>query len=240
VRRLQRSNYTELAQAALASGDGTGWLTTYSGPVDLFGSGFGGGSGGAPPNPGLLTAYQQNCVTTPPQTVCPPAPDAGGGGGGDAGDAASDASSDAGSADAATADAGDDGGGGCQQIPGQACDDYDVAMQGLNAGSIWVTRLHADLPQAALASDLIIEANPQQTDVQNVHTATQYTVANYNPCPGNASGSSSRPASGSTGGCACRTGEGDPRSRYQDVLSLVLGGALAAFAARRRRRSSRR
>jgi MYXO-CTERM domain-containing protein len=231
----QRSNYTELADAALASGGGTGWLTSYAGPADLYGNGNVGGGGSAPPNPGLLSAYQGACRTTPPQTICPP-PDAGSGG--EAGDAtdggAADAASDGASAEAsADAGSGDDGGNGCTTVPGLMCDDLDLAMTGVHAGSLWITRLHADLPQSALRVDLVIEAAPQQDTVQNVHTTSKYTVANYNPCPnGN---NNSTPAANSTGGCACRTAE-SPANRYQTALALCLGGAFLGFAVRRRRR----
>jgi MYXO-CTERM domain-containing protein len=242
----QRSNYTDLADAALASGAGTGWLTSYSGPADLYGSGFGRGGGGAPPNPGLYTAYEQTCVTTPSQTICPPKADAGGDSGnapdagdaGDIGDAAADAG-DAGSANDAAAEAGEpDSGDGCTTYPGQMCDDLDVATQGMHQGSVWITRMHANLPQSALSADLVIEAAPSQTDVENVHTTSKYTVADYNPCA-NAGTSGPSRASNSTGGCACRTAE-NPANRYESALALCLGGAFATFAVRRRRRKEGR
>ena len=55
-------------------------------------------------------------------------------------------------------------------------DDLDVAMRGLHAPDVWVTRLRASLPAGALAAgDLRLEAAPEQAVVTNVHYATGYT-----------------------------------------------------------------
>ncbi len=44
-------------------------------------------------------------------------------------------------------------------------DDIATALTGMHPKDVWVTRLEADLPRAALANDLIIEAAASQTDV---------------------------------------------------------------------------
>jgi hypothetical protein len=58
-----RSNYTELMQQALATGDGTGWLTESSQLANMFN--FSG------PNPGLAFAYQSTCQTQVFIPTCP-------------------------------------------------------------------------------------------------------------------------------------------------------------------------
>ena len=41
--------------------------------------------------------------------------------------------------------------------------DGDVATVGITPGNLWVTRLRADFPSAALSSDLVLEATAAQT-----------------------------------------------------------------------------
>jgi hypothetical protein len=53
-------------------------------------------------------------------------------------------------------------------------DDIDVATLGLDPYSMWLTRIRAHLPAAALATDLVLTAAPQN-QVSNVHQATQTT-----------------------------------------------------------------
>jgi hypothetical protein len=66
------SNYSVLAQAALAAGDGTSWLTESAQPVSPYAT-------TSPLTPGLVRAYQSACVPPPPLFGCP-ATDAGGDG----------------------------------------------------------------------------------------------------------------------------------------------------------------
>lgn len=119
--------------------------------------------------------------------------DAGGehdaGAGEDAGDDAgleADAAdaSDAGdaSAEATAPDAGAGGAGGedddaptSQRRECLYLDDIDVALTGLHARDVWITRLRASLPADALgAGDLRLEAAPDQSLVSNVHYTTVY------------------------------------------------------------------
>jgi hypothetical protein len=256
-----RSNYTELAQQALAVGGGTGWLTESSQPAELYG--FGG------VNPGLSATYAATCrprVFTPNCTtvsgddasmpsdgapseaaVASEAGDANdardGGDTGDAGDAVASQAPDAGddggdgavSADAGRATLGDRDAAACSQMV-TPCDDLSLAMTGIAAGNLWVTRLRADLPTSALSADLVIEATASQTPVSSLHQTNSYTIANYNPCPG--SSSNAAPSPSNAGGCACRTAE-SPRARFADTVVLCLSAAGIRLSMRRRRRARR-
>jgi hypothetical protein len=189
---LQRSNYTDLVASALATQGGRGWLTEFAGPVQLY------ATQGAT-NPGLLSAYQQACTPQVPVNPC----DAGAQGEGGAGDAAKDGPAEASTdgpsdapVEASLAEAGDDGGGAARDAASDAgapdaaastcvppaamnCDDPEIAFTGLHTGSIWITKLIADLPASALGTDLVLEAT-SQSPAANVHQATQYV--NGDPC----------------------------------------------------------
>jgi MYXO-CTERM domain-containing protein len=221
-----RSNYEELASAALAANGGTSWLTEASQPVNLY------TQGGY--NPPLASSYQSACtpLTLLPPPSCGTSPEAGtllgdAGGSRDAGDAGSTADADG---------AGNEAGIGMGMGMGSCettvvgCDDLDLATTGIDLGSLWVTRLRANLPQAALGSDLVLEATAAQTSVPNEHSTSVYTIPNYNPCPSNgASGS------GGSAGCACRADD-SPRARYADAILGTLAVVMLAGMTRRRRR----
>jgi MYXO-CTERM domain-containing protein len=216
-----RSNYEELAATALAANGGTGWLTEGAQPVTLY------TSGGY--NPALGSAYESTCtpLTLPAPPSCGSAPEAGANPG-DAGDA--------GDADSPGNDAGTAMGMGSCEPTVVGCDDLDLAMNGIDVDSLWVTRLRANLPSTALTSDLVLEATPYQTTVSNVHTTSIYTIPNYNPCSSNGA-SSSNNGNGGTGGCACRADD-SPRARYADAIVGTLLAVMMAGIVRRRRRGT--
>jgi len=216
-----RSNYEELAATALAANGGTGWLTEGAQPVTLY------TSGGY--NPALGSAYESTCtpLTLPAPPSCGSAPEAGANPG-DAGDASD--------ADSPGNDAGTAMGMGSCEPTVVGCDDLDLAMNGIDVDSLWVTRLRANLPSTALTSDLLLEATPYQTTVSNVHTTSIYTIPNYNPCSSNGA-SSSNNGNGGTGGCACRADD-SPRARYADaIVGTLLAVMMAGIVRRRRRRT---
>lgn len=95
--------------------------------------------------------------------------------------------------------------------------DLSAAMVGMHPTSVWVTRLEANLPRAALADDLELAAHPKQEPVPNNYV-TPHTK-DYE-CPASPLDPSS-PGKG-------RTGNGTP-------LILVGLGALAALLIARRR-----
>jgi hypothetical protein len=201
------SNYSVLAQAALDANGGTGWITEAAYPVNLFGRGF------TPAlEPTYMSTC--SVTVLPPRASCPSqsggdsgglpegapsgvGPAADSGIASEAGDdgatileaAAAEGAAEAGAEDDAGGNdrAGNDGAGNDPTACAPtviACDDLDVAMTGVPIGSLWVTKLRADLPAEALSKDLVLEAESSQQSVQSVHSTNNYSDPNYNPCPG--------------------------------------------------------
>lgn len=176
----QRSNYQELSQKAMASGDGRGFLTEYADRPNLS---FTGQlpQPGTIGNPGITDAYKTTCKVDPSQ---PPwqEGEAGAPFDGGAADAADDAD-EAPPGDDAGGDASvDDDGGAVVHPPPwtpKQCDDLDVALDGLHQNDVWITRLRANLPRAALDATLTLEPTAQQIRFENVHYAT--TNASFVP-----------------------------------------------------------
>jgi hypothetical protein len=50
-------------------------------------------------------------------------------------------------------------------------DDVAVALNGLHANDVWITRIEADLPRSALKGDLIVQAASDQATVDNIKQA---------------------------------------------------------------------
>jgi hypothetical protein len=235
------SNYGTLASAAMAANGGASWLTESAGPADIYTPYYGYGSYNS--NPPLGGAYNYACT---PQSLAAPAQCAGAAAGDAGQEAAQEASVEEASVEGdAEASAGEgDGsstspapavvsdGGACQStvVP---CDDLTVAMNGIDPGGLWVTRLRAFLPASALSSDLVIEASASQDIVPSFHQTQTYTDPTYNPCPGGSGGS--RGAGG--GGSDCRISE-SPHRHFKDVFGFALGAALVGLSLRRRRRHS--
>jgi hypothetical protein len=228
------------------------WLTEYAGLVQLRGLASSGLT------PGLLDAYAKACIPQTPSNPCDAgtndagANESGAGGSGlEAGEAgeATDASDDGAAGDAAQ-EAGDDAGSdgapapvvACTPPAPTVCDDPLVAFTGLHTGSIWVTRLEADLPASALGADLVLEAEPSQSTVTNVHRAVSWVDGN--PCTLSSVGAlsarigvggASPGSSAGAGGKSCelasqRTGDGE------GVWASLGVAALTAARWRRRRR----
>lgn len=57
--------------------------------------------------------------------------------------------------------------GAADSIEDATLDDISVALTGLHPNDIWLTRLEADLPRAALANDLIVEPAAVQGEIDN-------------------------------------------------------------------------
>jgi hypothetical protein len=158
-----RSNYQELLAKAMATQDGRAFVLEYADKPSFDRNDNGQRPGGMSGNPGLLYAYATSCPTYgQPVPKPPPLVD-----------------NDAGISDAGSGDAGDpDGGTSTKPDAGKprtvpaACDDLDVAIAGMTKTDVWVTRLRANLPNAALADTLTLEPNPLQTKFDNVHQTT--------------------------------------------------------------------
>lgn len=172
-----RSNYQALSSEVMGrSGDRT-WLTEFAGRPGIE---------GVTPISGATTlfdAYYGSCQNlTRGVDPGPPVADAG-----DPDANAPDASDpDAGTADAGTGDDGGatstgDAGVSRSKVPTALCrygnelccdfDDLEVAVASMHGGDVWLTRMRADLPASALATDLRLEAHPDQVVVNNVHNA---------------------------------------------------------------------
>lgn len=131
----------------------------------------------------------------------------------------------------------------------QANFDADMlALYGnLTMNSVWLTHLVAKLPQEALATDLILEASPNQAQVLSTFYAELHPGSN--PCGdnngsggwsgvgsgGNSGGSGASSAvPGGKGSCDCRTAaESSPIQSTHFAAGLI--ASLALFFRRRRR-----
>jgi MYXO-CTERM domain-containing protein len=203
---LSESNYNDLIQQAMTSGDGRNFTVEFAGHLD----------GRDSINGAFENTYYSGVTSS---KTCPYTnihgtdfgTDAGtptftDGGGDDASaDAAGDASTDGG----AVSDGGTSSDGGTLAEPYDPCsyDDLTAATAGMNPSDVFVTRLRADLPASALSQDLTLHAAADQSPYSNVHDATQ------------------------TGdGCSASGGAQD-----RGVVVMALG-ALAALAVSRRRK----
>jgi hypothetical protein len=94
-------------------------------------------------------------------------------------------------------------------------DDIALALVGLHPADVWLTRLEADLPHAALSTDLILQAAAQQTPVSNILNLTN---SKGDPC-----------VTGSLGG-------GSRTAALRNQLAMFAAALAVAFAAFGRRR----
>lgn len=169
--KTQESNYTELRDDALGRNDGRSWLTTYAQQGAFFGyyDEFGGGGGG------LLQSYfaqalkngETDLSCTAPATSglvvnpCPP---------GEPWDSPACSTAEVGTVDARTLACGD-------------ATDVAAALDGMHLEDVWITRMEANLPRAALAEDLVLKAASSQVAVSNQVDA-QIALEADGACPG--------------------------------------------------------
>jgi Uncharacterized protein conserved in bacteria (DUF2330) len=172
---------------------------------------------------GALTTYAGSS-----SLVVPPCAGQGGAGGGGAGGGGG------GGAGGGVGGAGGGGGGSCGVATDQidassfACgslDDVETALIGMHPASVWITRLEANLPHAALATDLDIQAASQQTPIDNWFLAAQST--------GDACVFAGATTAKRGGG-----GAATPRRRGELAVMVACAGLLATAIARRRRRTA--
>jgi hypothetical protein len=104
-------------------------------------------------------------------------------------------------------------------------DDLQVALTGLEAGNVWVTRLRAVLPVNALSEhDLLLQASSSQTSVSNQHNANNYDDPSYSPC------------GYQSGGCSASASDGHDSGAWLEGGALCFAAAAAFRRARRRAR----
>lgn len=159
-----RSNYQELSIATMATENGRAFITEYADHPSFAPNGVGGY--GMTANTGLLAGYKAACkpstAVAPPAPTEPPQPS-------DPPDASADASDEGGTA----SDAGNTSTDPPKRTVQTKCDDLDVATFGMNASDVWLTRLRANLPNAALNDTLRLEPAPKQEKFDNIHQTTQ-------------------------------------------------------------------
>lgn len=232
-----KSNLADLQAELLAANDGRTWVVESSKRAEITTGAFN------PLEPSLSSAYRSTCITRPPETVpcdedelpppnaSPPTNEPTRDGGTSAVDAGS--SSDGG----IEADAGTSG------SPAETCtkvvrgcdgfDDLDVVSRDISGSELWVTRLRADLPVAALATDLKLRAAAQVAVSAQHHTET-FSDPSFNPCAG-VNGNGASTTDDDVAGCACRASRPDGGT-VGSWLVIGITGALASRVARRRRR----
>ena len=127
--------------------------------------------------------------------------------------------------------------------------DLETLFAGMDANSIWLTRMHAQLTRPALATDLILQAEASQSEVSRFIQA-QYSDGNVPECPDYSWCEEDINAGGEFNGLG-QEGEQDlvkgkgkcsvERAGQSDGpagLLAALGLAAAAVVVRRRRRAS--
>ncbi len=166
------SNYGTLRELALDAGEGRTWLTTFAKKGALLSPVQGGGPYAAV-SYGMRDDYQT--IETIAEAYLVQAGKNGEAGTGCATDYLAHAGSSAVVVDPCPPDNPDPAACaavGAAQIDARvfACgpaDDLATALTGLHPRDVWVTRLEAELPRVALASDLDLTPAPEQAEVQN-------------------------------------------------------------------------
>jgi hypothetical protein len=220
----QDSNYAQLRQQALSQYDGWAWITPYATPQGLL-----------VPQPNPLGGMVQYAAGSEVTTTIADAFVRQGLIDEETADAscvtalASIANSDKQVVDPCAAD-----GSGCTAVgPSQidsrtlSCgplDDLSVALTGMHPRDVWLTRLEANLPRAALKQDLELEAAAQQSSISNWMVAED---AVNEPCPVASNAAAMVPPSNQRG-----------HSTRDIALTLaVLATAVAALRRTRRPRA---
>lgn len=102
-------------------------------------------------------------------------------------------------------------------------DDVGVALTGLHPEGVWITRLEANLPQAALAQDMGLQAEAAQAELHNWVSATEVVnppCADWEPGIAPVRGTPRQPP--------------PPGGTHRDliVFGIVLAALASAFARR--------
>lgn len=106
----------------------------------------------------------------------------------------------------------------------EGADDLAVALEGLRLSDVWITRLEAELPQTAFATDLVLQAADDQVAVESRFIAPKSVNS---PC-----------GSGVSSAALAGTGTSTSRRIPGGVVVLTIGALGLALALRRRRELS--
>ena len=120
----------------------------------------------------------------------------------------------------------------------EATADADALLGNINPSSLWITRLHAELPRSALGVDLELGASMTQTQVANF-IQTKIGIGTPPPCPDYSGCENPVGGSGFFGGSGSGSGSSGCGIRLDGASSPEsLGGlgVLMALAALRRRK----
>ncbi|HSO31717.1 MAG TPA: DUF2330 domain-containing protein [Labilithrix sp.] len=221
-----RSNRMELEAAALATNAGRSWIAEAATRTSLTRSTV---TGAGLPN--VFDAYRAQCAFKPPRTV--PCDES----------ALPPADGQPVEADGGIEDGGADGGGSCTKtVTGcDGFDDLEVASRSIHVDDVWITRLRADLPVSALATDLVLEASPEQVALSPAHSTRIFNPP-FDPCLTTDSTSKTTPPprtpartyTGNADGCTCRT---TPlKSDFGTWLVIGLTMVALPLVVRRKRR----
>lgn len=122
----------------------------------------------------------------------------------------------------------------------EACNaDIDTLVAGINENNLWVTKLYAELPRAAMSADLILGAAADQSEAPRILLVTK-TTGTDTSCgsgPTNCNDGWSTTSGGNPGaddeGCAIGHSSG-----WSASLSVLILGAAAALTRKRARKTS--
>jgi hypothetical protein len=152
-----RSNYQELSLKAMDAENGRAMLVEFANMANMTdtGTAYQPSTGGMGSNPSLPDAYRGACKPEP----IPPARMIG-----DASTDDADAAPEAGAVDAGVEAP--------EEPPTPECDDLAALIEGINTSDLWITRIRSNLPNAALADTLKLEAAKQEP-VENVFQVSE-------------------------------------------------------------------
>lgn len=112
--------------------------------------------------------------------------------------------------------------------------DMDKAFGGLNSGSMWLTRMNADLARQALGEDLKMGASAAQSEISSFYQATKAIgtppeCPKYDPCP--PSGTNNPGGSNNGGVWWGDFGDGNPNNGTQTSAGCAVQGETNGAAA---------
>jgi MYXO-CTERM domain-containing protein len=108
--------------------------------------------------------------------------------------------------------------------------DVDKLTGNLNQTSLWISRLHAELPRAALGNDLEVGAAMKQTEVTNF-IETTVGIGTPPPCPDYSGCGNNNTGGNNSVGSGVPSGSGGGSSGGSSGCGISLGGSGDASTA---------